>query len=189
MAYDDNGWRHSIKKSASPLGEGRLIRTAQFITAVPIPTHLCYNDAVRHKLNGAADFKGNSERGRPVRPGRQDAAAPSNKGVKTMLEIVQPKNYINILAGMVSIAFTQIEKVRLPLPKADVTVAVAETTADDLTVITGIGPTFAKRLQAAGIRSYQDLAAASPAHVKKVAQLADWQADPKDWIAEARTLA
>lgn len=117
-----------------------------------------------------------------------------------MLEIVQPKNYINILAGMVGITFAQIEKVKLPIPRANVTIEVEEVAtaanptttqakADDLTVITGIGPTFAKRLQAAGIHSYQELATTSPEHVKDVAKLADWQADPKDWIAEAQALA
>lgn len=115
-----------------------------------------------------------------------------------MLEIVQPKNYINILAGMVSLVFEQLNGVNVAVPTAKVTVdindveeAEAEVASkpDDLTIINGIGPTFAKRLQAAGITTYQALAAARPEHIKEVAKLADWQANPEDWIAAAQELA
>lgn len=115
-----------------------------------------------------------------------------------MLELVQPKNYINILAGMVSLVFEQFNAINVDVPTASVTVEVknvkeaapkGKAKSDDLTVINGIGPTFAKRLKAAGITSYQALADASPEHVKEVAKLADWQANPADWIAEAKELA
>jgi len=115
-----------------------------------------------------------------------------------MLEIVLPKNYINILAGMVSLVFEQLNGINVSVPTANVTVDVenieetaaeVEAKPDDLTVINGIGPTFANRLNAAGITSYQALAAASPEHVKEVAKLADWQANPADWIAAAKELA
>ena len=110
-----------------------------------------------------------------------------------MLEIVLPKNYINVLAGIVSMVFEQLNGVNMPVAKVTVDIDdVAETaqteTIDDLTIITGIGPTFAKRLQAAGITTYQDLASASPDYVKEVAKLADWQANPADWIAAAQDL-
>lgn len=119
-----------------------------------------------------------------------------------MLELVLPKNYINILAGMVSFVFEQLNGANVTVPTAKVTVEideVEETAApksavadeskpDDLTIINGIGPTFAKRLTAAGITTYQDLAEASPAHIKEVAKLADWQANPEDWITAAQEL-
>lgn len=118
-----------------------------------------------------------------------------------MLEIVLPKNYINLLAGMVSLVFEQLNDTDVTVPKAKVTIddksakkkikpkAVVVDKPDDLTVINGIGPTFAKRLKAAGIATYQALAKASPEHVKEVAKLQDWQANPEDWIAEAKELA
>jgi predicted flap endonuclease-1-like 5' DNA nuclease len=103
-----------------------------------------------------------------------------------MLELVLPKNYIKVLAGVVGMIFEQFNgSGRHVGAEVDVT----ETAPDDLTVINGIGPTFAKRLQEAGIDSFQKLAAASPAFVKEAAKLADWQADPADWIEEAKTLA
>jgi predicted flap endonuclease-1-like 5' DNA nuclease len=117
-----------------------------------------------------------------------------------MLELVLPKNYINIIAGVVNMVFEKLDSVEITVPTPKVTVEVAEDIVekspaksavklDDLTVINGIGPTFAKRLQAAGITTYQDLAEASPEHIKEVAKLADWQADPADWIAGAKELA
>lgn len=125
-----------------------------------------------------------------------------------MLEIVLPKNYINIIAGVVSMVFEQLNGISATVPTAKVTVEIDEveeaaaepttvvepaatvkTKSDDLTVINGIGPTFAKRLKAAGITSFQALAVASPEHIKEVAKLADWQANPADWIAAAKELA
>ena len=114
-----------------------------------------------------------------------------------MLELVLPKNYINIVAGVVSMVFEQFNGVNLEVPAATITVEMKDVqpaaedkpAGDDLTVIAGIGPTFAKRLNAAGINSYKDLAAATSEFVKESAKLADWQADPADWIAAAKALA
>jgi predicted flap endonuclease-1-like 5' DNA nuclease len=121
-----------------------------------------------------------------------------------MSELVSPKNYINLIAGVVNLVFEQLANININLPTAKVTIesdtalksvvlpAIVETMpakSDDLTVINGIGPTFAKRLQAAGITSFQALASASPEHIKEVAKLADWQANPADWIAAAKALA
>jgi predicted flap endonuclease-1-like 5' DNA nuclease len=65
--------------------------------------------------------------------------------------------------------------------------AVAKPQADDLTVIRGIGPAIAERLNALGVRSFAELAAADPE------DLAEWigrrpvTADRvRDWIAEAK---
>jgi large subunit ribosomal protein L21 len=58
---------------------------------------------------------------------------------------------------------------------------------DDLTVIKGIGPVFATRLNKAGIFTYAQLAAQKPEKVQFVTQVTRW--DPADWIAEAKKLA
>jgi predicted flap endonuclease-1-like 5' DNA nuclease len=61
--------------------------------------------------------------------------------------------------------------------------------ADNLEQINGIGPTYARRLREAGIRSFADLANQEPARLREVTGLRDWQAaDPADWITEARQL-
>lgn len=60
---------------------------------------------------------------------------------------------------------------------------------DDLTAINGIGPTFAKRLQVAGITTYKALAGLTESQVKEITQVAEWQADPQEWIAAAGAMA
>jgi predicted flap endonuclease-1-like 5' DNA nuclease len=57
---------------------------------------------------------------------------------------------------------------------------------DDLTLITGIGPIFAARLVAAGVKSFRAIAESSPARLRQLAQVKKWQKiDPDLWIAEA----
>lgn len=96
-----------------------------------------------------------------------------------MLQIVMPKNYINVVAGLVSLAFERLSGAKAESPRPP----------DDLTQINGIGPTFARRLNEAGIYSFAALAAATPEQVKEITKVANWQADPVDWIVAARQLA
>lgn len=60
---------------------------------------------------------------------------------------------------------------------------------DDLTDITGIGPVYAERLRAAGVRTFADLAALAPDAIRAKADLEAWQGDPEAWIEQARELA
>ena len=61
---------------------------------------------------------------------------------------------------------------------------------DALIDINGIGPVIEKRLFEAGITTFAQLAAESPARLRDIARLKDWQdADPNAWIAEARSRA
>ncbi|MCA9989388.1 MAG: hypothetical protein H6666_01715 [Ardenticatenaceae bacterium] len=99
-----------------------------------------------------------------------------------IIELVRPKNALNLVAGLGSLMFEKL---------AGLPVAVEEVPEvhDDLTQINGIGPTFARRLNEAGIYSYRALAALTPETVKQITQARDWQGNPAGWIAQARLLA
>lgn len=58
---------------------------------------------------------------------------------------------------------------------------------DDLTVIKGIGPTFAARLENAGVTTYKSLAKLTPDELKEITHVADWQGNPGDWINQAKS--
>lgn len=61
--------------------------------------------------------------------------------------------------------------------------------ADDLKVISGIGPVYERRLHAAGIRTYQQLRAATPDQLLEIVQATPGLADPGAWIEQAGKLA
>ena len=75
-------------------------------------------------------------------------------------------------------------------PNATRTTATEKKTAkpDDLTVIKGIGPTFAKRLTEAGVTTYAALAETTPEHLREITK-APPMAEPDKWIAQARQMA
>ena len=97
-----------------------------------------------------------------------------------MSEMLYPQNWLNLVAGLGGMFFEWL---------GDSVPAKKVSKADDLTVINGVGPTFAKRLNEAGIISFAQLAQLSPADVKTATNLADWQGDPADWIEQAQALA
>lgn len=86
---------------------------------------------------------------------------------------------LSLLAAGVGLLFDRLKGKKVTL--------VAE--PDDLTTIKGIGLTFARRLQEAGVTSFAALAALSPDEVREMTAVANWQADPADWIAAAKELA
>lgn len=58
--------------------------------------------------------------------------------------------------------------------------------ASSLIDIVGIGPVFAKRLEAANIRSFADLASTTPDQLRSIVKAEDWQKiEPERWISEA----
>ena len=61
--------------------------------------------------------------------------------------------------------------------------------ADDLKVISGIGPVFEQRLNAAGIRTFRDLQAAAPEELLDLVKATPGLADTEAWIEQARQLA
>ena len=68
------------------------------------------------------------------------------------------------------------------------TVDVTESVPDNLQEIDGIGPTYAERLQEAGINSYAALASKSPGQILDITGIRSEQTAEK-WIAAAQALA
>ena len=64
---------------------------------------------------------------------------------------------------------------------------VAADRADELEAINGIGPATARRLNDAGVFTYQQLGKLSPDYLQEISGTNRW--DPKDWIEQARVLA
>lgn len=59
---------------------------------------------------------------------------------------------------------------------------------DDLEIINGIGPVFARRLQEAGVRTFAELAATSPERLLEIVRSSPGLADPDSWRAQAAQL-
>ncbi len=54
---------------------------------------------------------------------------------------------------------------------------------DDLTEIKGVGPAYAEKLRAGGVRTFSDLAAVGPLRLSELAGVSEERA--QDWIAQA----
>lgn len=64
-----------------------------------------------------------------------------------------------------------------------------KTSSDKLEAIKGIGPVFARRLNAAGINTYQQLVDTPPEKIRAIVDAKPWQAvEPEEWVAQAREL-
>ena len=103
-----------------------------------------------------------------------------------LLEMIKPQNMAKLMVGLTSLLFERVASRGVVNGAEVVATAVSP---DDLTLINGIGPTFAERLQAAGITTFAGLASVTPEYLKAVTKAADWQADPVNWIAQAKTRA
>lgn len=61
---------------------------------------------------------------------------------------------------------------------------------DDLEDIIGIGPAFARRLNKAGVITFAELAALTPARIREIISPAEWQKiEPESWIEQSLKLA
>lgn len=119
---------------------------------------------------------------------------------------MKQKDYENFVIGLfVSIAATlalywlyrqrrevspaplMVARDRSRLPTAELTPRPSPAPADDLELITGIGPVTARRFQEAGITTYAQLAALTPEELREISDTGRWEA--ADWIAEAKRRA
>ncbi len=61
---------------------------------------------------------------------------------------------------------------------------------DRLEMVKGIGAVFAKKLNDAGINTFEDLAQQTPERIREIIQPQEWQkVEPEMWIEQAKTFA
>jgi predicted flap endonuclease-1-like 5' DNA nuclease len=83
-----------------------------------------------------------------------------------------------------------IAEARQMAQKHERTLAIGGPRHDPLIDINGIGPAYEQRLFDAGIYTFDDLAAQTPARLRELVGAKAWQeADTEAWIAEARQMA
>ena len=110
------------------------------------------------------------------------------------------KTVVNVAAGLIGMLFERFtpqesfadELAALEAEWAaelEATDADEAVVADDLTQISGIGPTFARRLNEAGVHTYAQLARLTAEQAQELSGAKEWQADPADWIVQARQLS
>jgi len=62
--------------------------------------------------------------------------------------------------------------------------------ADDLEIINGIGPVFARKLKRGGVRTFKQLAEAAPDQLAAIIKASEWRTpDYASWIKQAKHLA
>ena len=76
-----------------------------------------------------------------------------------------------------------------PEVASDELVVAGPATVDDFTTIAGIGPVFDQRLKDAGIRTFADLAARTPAEIAEIIKWSPERVERSEIIAQARRLA
>ena len=94
-------------------------------------------------------------------------------------------------AAAVLVARRLARQLEFPRPAPEPVASAPPRTAieDDLKAINGIGPVYGKRLKAAGVLSFAELAATSPQRLLEIVNATPGLADPDAWIAEARQRA
>lgn len=84
----------------------------------------------------------------------------------------------------------EINRLQSQLTTPSGTSSAAESAADRLQEINGIGQVFAKRLNEAGITTFAQLSELSIERLREIIQPQEWQSiDFASWIAQARTQA
>ncbi len=115
--------------------------------------------------------------------------------------LTKPSNWLKLWAGVVGLAFERVKpaahnghvvqdkpvaRKAAATRKPVVAVVQPQIAPDDLTLIHGIGPTFAQRLHDAGITTYAQVAAMTPHELQTMTKAANWQANPVEWIEQAK---
>lgn len=119
------------------------------------------------------------------------AQEPMKAAAKAMKKAVDAQADMMIDAGVETVAVSS--KAKSAVSKAATSAAQGDMAAlyDDLTAVTGIGPSTMKKLHAEGIRTISDLASTSAKDLGEVLEKANVRIlkyTPADWVADAKSL-
>jgi len=119
------------------------------------------------------------------------AEAPMKAAAKAMKKAVDAQADLMVDAGVEAVAATSKTKAAVSKAAASAKKGDMSSLYDDLTAVTGIGPSTMKKLHAEGIRTISDLASTSAKDLGAVLEKANVRIlkyTPADWIADAKGL-
>ena len=116
----------------------------------------------------------------------QKAAAAETKINQLLAQVAETEQ----LRQELTAAEKKITELETKLAETETSAPPSATTtqSNDLTEINGIGPVFAKRLNAVGVHTFAEVANLSPERLRKIVD-SRIRVDAEDWIAQAKELA
>jgi predicted flap endonuclease-1-like 5' DNA nuclease len=119
-------------------------------------------------------------------------AAEQNARIATLEKQVRDAELVRqdlqVARNRLETADTHIQKLQDSVEDAHAMVSYSG--KNELQLIRGIGPAYARRLNEFGINSFNDLAKCDPQQIATIIKKKNWQAaDIQDWIDEAKALA
>lgn len=118
------------------------------------------------------------------------ASAPLKAATKVAKKVVDAQADALVGASASTIAVTTKTTDAIAKAATSAVPGAVPSALDDLTVVSGIGPSTMKKLQAEGIRTLSDLAAKSSKELTAIVEKANVRMlknVPSDWIAEAKS--
>jgi predicted flap endonuclease-1-like 5' DNA nuclease len=132
-----------------------------------------------------------SERDAVIKEIGSQLAGIAGRADRVGAQLIQAEHGVAEREVTIARLHAQLGDLRAQVEAANVRVVETEKQiVDDLAAIKGIGPVYLKKLRAAGIRRYQDLARASPQQLQAILQAPEWrEPDYTRWIEAAKQLA
>lgn len=118
-------------------------------------------------------------------PQPSETATVKTRESEVVVEVLrQHKEELRQLSTQVSAKDAQVDELRQKFA------AYRKTHPDELTHIKGIGPVFQRKLRDVGFNSFEDLAQADPAQIRRMLDIKTWQkVDIESWVQQAKDWA
>ena len=113
------------------------------------------------------------------------AGEGSNRDNETLTEVLRQHNEeLHQLGEKIAAKDVEMESLRRKFETYQ------KSHPDDLTQVKGIGPVFQRKLRDIGFNSFEQLATANPAQIRRMLDIKNWQrVDIESWVQQARDWA